>query len=230
MPGFIKDASGTWQNIQNLSINNGTWVDAEAAWINTGTSWEQFYSKTIPNLEESLGTPFATYSIQGEFIDELNGYAGPAFFAVDLQGFNSSTNGVIWEMGATALGSGAYLVPGGELRVTAGDGRPWQNSAASWLVADVSPYYNMNGTLYFFMGENQQTKAWWVEGGPLSGNSPILLATATNTFTGNSWGTSLGSFGRTNRNVPDFGLDEVDYTGTLNELRWWQTTPPSSFA
>lgn len=57
MTGFIKDSGGTWRSINKLSVNTGTWVNAKAAWSNTGGVWQKWYSLGPTPGESTFTTP-----------------------------------------------------------------------------------------------------------------------------------------------------------------------------
>lgn len=198
-----------------LWANNGEWVKVSKAWYkDTDNVWKTWIGGFS---EDDFGTPFATYNQQDD-MDSIGGYGGFALFAIDVGPFDEKTEGVLFEMGADAYGAGLYLHTNGNLRAAACIGSPWKSSQSTWIEVDVSEYFYQSGTFYWWAGPNAGLKVWWKP----ENSEPILLGTG-NPINDDLWGSSQGACGHTRNNVRDFGITPVDYTGVINELRWWKT-------
>lgn len=223
---------GAFKEVAAISCKvGGSWKEVTDGWTKIGGTWEKFYT-AVQTIETPLGTPDYTYS-QG---DTTFGAAQvQALFAIDVDAFTTSTEGELFDQGATALGMGAYMVGDGTLRATCGDGQPWQNADSSYIDVNISLLAGSAGTFYFYADTGlteDRLRVFWLEGGPASGNNPILVgngqiltADATSIFgaAGGDIGLGTGS--------PDMGITTpIDYQGTINEARiWLDQDLPSGF-
>lgn len=227
MTGHIR-VGGTWQDVDSIYARvGGAWKDVTDGWTKVGGTWKQFYTAGGGStIETPLGTPDYTYS-QGD--TTFGAGQVQALFAIDVNAFATSTEGLLFEQGATVLGMGAYMVGDGTLRVSAGDGSPWQNADASYIDVDISSLAGASGTFYFYadlaVTENK-LKVFWLEGGPSSGNNPILIGDGQ-LFSGvptGIFGAAAGAIGIYGGStvVFDFGIaSPINYAGTITQARIW---------
>lgn len=219
----------TTRNLRKIS----RFFDENGIAINSFTAFDSYFQSEgqsigLTSIEASLGTPDYTYN-QGD--TTFGSGESQAIFAIDVEPFTATTEGILFEQGATVMGMAAYLVGDGTLRITAGDGSAWANANASWAEIDITSIVGQAGTFYFYAALNTDSnnfQAWWVEDGPESGNTPMLLGqgyefTANNTFI---FGGNEGGVGVANNN-PQLGISPVSYQGTINQERIWlnQTLP-----
>ena len=190
-----------------------------------------FYS----NPEATLGTPSATYSQLATFDAPSSTVRTSDFvFAIDVQGFDATDYGVLYEYGATAYGHAISLEAGGQLWAGAFNSGSWQAADQAYLKVDVSSYYNTAGTFYTTMDDSAGIfKLYFQPGGPNSGNEAILLGTSTSGNTANDWaGTDSGGIGRVNNDMFNFGFANynANFTGTIDQFRaYYQTSEPVPF-
>lgn len=202
----------------------------------TAAAW----SPVPVSLETPLGTPDYTFN-QGD--STFGSGETQAIFAIDVEPFTATTQGLLFEQGATVMGMAAYLVGDGTLRITAGDGSSWADDNSSWAELDITSIAGERGTFYFYANLNGSPygmQAWWQKYGPSNLNEPVFLGqglrfSQNNTFI---FGSGGGAVGIVSASPPQLGLTPIDYQGTINEERVWlnqalpsifPSTPNASF-
>jgi hypothetical protein len=220
-------------SLTGFSLNTGLGsINNSYGWniVNIGTSVNYL------NVTPVFLPPSDTYSQLATFNSpSLTDRTSDFVFAVDVQGFDATDYGVLYEYGAYVHGHAISLEAGGQLWASAFNSDSWQAAGQAYLKVDVSSYYNTAGTFYTTMNDSTGTfKLYFQPGGSNSGNQVVLLGTSTIGDTTNNWagpdpcgigtvnGAGMVNFGFTNYNA--------NFTGTINQFRaWYQTSAPIPF-
>lgn len=171
-----------------------------------GDNWPSLF--TFDEAAE-LGTPTRIIaSIPSTFGPENSGQQSYTY-AVDISSFDSTNNGILFELGGATYGT-SFQMNSGSLYVL--------SSGLSQTITSMSAFDGKTGTLYISIDyANNLYDIYWLEYG--AGFTLIVSGTVSSDYVG----TDTSGVGQKGGNEI-YGADYGSYAGTITEWRSWANT------
>ena len=187
------------------------------------------------DYESGYGTP--TYTITS-FPSVDVGVQGDydCLIAIDAN-IGASDDGVLIDLGGSGGAGLAAGVNNGIFRVRAfesGGDLAWgTGTAACYIEANISSYTGNNATYYIVVDQSTFTLKLFVQpGGTALGQKIVLLGESVADGTRLPvYGSNDKGYGQVQSNIADLGASyEVNFNGTINQIRYWSENPLFDFS